>query len=484
MKIARKAGVVLGSVSAAIATLAAGLPARAADTPAWHIIDKVHYGSAANASGYSSVIAPAKNDAWVFGGTNPGGPSSPTAERWNGQRWESWPLPAGLNGFILAAAASSPNDIWAAGAGWVLHWNGVKWAIAKTWSQGGEITSVAAISRSDVWVFGSSTFSGEASLGTWHYNGHTWVRAAGTSGLYRASAVSQDDIWAITVSPHGGSVVHYTDAAWKDVPAADAALAKTQLDDVLAASRDNVWVSGTSPVNAADGHLVLAHWNGRSWKRFTAPWLVEQPERFATDGQGGIWIPVVTGVDRPAMWILHLSRTGAWTRTQIPDGSDTGVGVGDLTLIPGTTTLWGTGGLLTTAGGDAAIWDHGVVVDHLAVRDHPATRAHLTVGDHGVIRVYLTVGGRAVVWVYLAIHGCRTGAAAGGPLSGPVMATPYWRATVAFWTGQDRAGVCSCAASASSSAKSSASSRASILRRSSIRARVSTWRGVSREQQS
>jgi hypothetical protein len=482
MKTARRAGIVLGSVFAAIATLAADLPARAADHPTWQIIDKVHYGSATNASGYSAVITPTKNDAWVFGGTNPGGPSSPTAEHWNGQHWQSWPLPAGLNGFIVAAAASSPNNIWAAGDSYVLHWNGAKWTIAKTWSQSGEITSVVAISRSDVWVFGSSTFSGEASLGTWHYNGHTWARVAGTSGLYRASAVSQNDIWAITVSPRGGSVVHYNGTAWKDVPAADAALANTQLDDVLAASWHNVWVSGTSPVNAADGHLVLAHWNGRSWKRFTAPWPVEQPERFATDGQGGIWIPVVTGGDSPATWILHVSRTGTWTRTQIAAGSDAGVGVGDLALVPGTTTLWGTGGLLTTTGGDAAIWDHDLVVDHLAVRDH-AGRAHLNVRDHGVIRVYLTVGGRAVVWVYLTIHGCRAAAAAADPWSGPVVATPYWQAA-SFWTGQDRAGVCSWAASASSSAKSSASSRASILRRSSIRARVSTWRGVSSEQQS
>jgi hypothetical protein len=474
MKIARRAGIVLGSVAAAIATLAASLPARAADTPEWQIVDKVHYGSAANASGYSTVIAPTKNDAWVFGGTNPGGPSSPTAERWNGKRWESWPLPSGLNGFIAAAAGSSPNNIWAVGEGYALRWNGAKWTVAKTWGQGGEITSVAAISRNDVWAFGSSSFSGEASLGTWHYNGHTWGQVAGTPGIYRASAVSQDDIWAITVSPRGGSVVHYDGTAWKDVPAADAALANTQLNDVLALSWANVWVSGTSPANGAAGRLVLAHWNGRSWKRLAAPWQVQQPERFATDGQGGIWIPVVAGGDRPAMWILHLSRAGAWTRTEIAAGPHTGVGVGDLTLIPGTRTLWGTGGLLTTTGGDGAIWDHGVVVDHLTVRDHPATRAHLTAGGRGVIRVFLTIGNHAVVWVYLAAHGRRPGAAAAGPLSGPAVTTPYWRATVAFWMAQDRSGVCSWAAAASCSARSSASSRASILRRSSMRARVST----------
>jgi hypothetical protein len=92
-----------------------------------------------------------------------------------------------------------------------------------------------------------------------------------------------------------------------------------------------------------------------------APWGVQQPERFASDGAGGIWIPVVTGGRETATWILHLSRAGHWTRTPIAAGSAGGVGIGDLALIPGTTSLWGSGGLLTTAGGDATIWAHLVV---------------------------------------------------------------------------------------------------------------------------
>jgi hypothetical protein len=413
MKIARRAGIVLGSIAAVIATLAAGMPARAASTPDWQIAAKVHYGTAGNASGYSAVIAPGENDAWVFGGTNPGGPSSPTAERWNGKRWQSWPLPAGLGGFIVAAAASSPSNVWAVAEGYALRWDGFRWAVAKAWARGGEITSVAVISRSDVWVFGSSGFSGEPGLGTWHYNGRAWAQLSPATGVatsvYRASAVSEGDIWGITVSPRGGSVVHYNGTAWADVPAADTVLADTQLDDVVAVSWRNVWVSGTTPVNGTEGRLVLAHWNGRCWKRYTAPWQVQQPERFATDGAGGVWIPVVTGGDSADTWILHLSHAGIWTRTRIAAGPGAGVGVGDLALIPGTTTLWGSGGLVTTAGGDAAIWDHGVLMEHLAVRVHRGARTHLAVGGRGVIRVSLTEGDHAAVRVYLDTRRCLRG---------------------------------------------------------------------------
>jgi hypothetical protein len=407
MQTARRAGMVLGSISAVIATLAAAMPARAADAPAWQIADKVHYGASGNASGYTAVIAPGRNDAWAFGGTNPGGPSSPAAERWDGSRWKPSALPAGLNGFIVAAAASSPSNVWAVGDSYVLRWDGVRWSVAKTWTTGGQITSIAAISRSDVWVFGSSSFSGQANLGTWHYDGRGWTQVAAAAGIYRASAVSDDDIWAITVSPHGGSVVYYNGTDWKDVPAADAALADTQLDDVLAASWHNVWVSGTAPVNAAEGRLVLAHWNGRCWRRFVSPWDVQQPERFATDGAGGVWIPVVTGGDSPATWIVHLSHDGTWTRTEIAAARGSGVGVGDLALVPGTTTLWGTGGLVTTSGGDAAIWDHGILTDRLAVRIHPAVPGHLALVGRGVIRVYLTIGNHSAVRVFLIIR--RTG---------------------------------------------------------------------------
>lgn len=408
MQTARRAGIVLGSISAAIATLAAAMPARAADAPAWQIAAKVHYGASGNASGYSAVIAPAKNDAWVFGGTNPGGPSSPAAEQWNGKRWQASALPAGLNGFIVAAAASSASNVWAVGDGYALRWNGVKWSVAKIWNTGDGITSIAVVSRNDVWVFGSSSFSGQASLGTWHYDGRRWTKVSAAAGaaaaIYRASAVSESDIWAITVSPRGGSLVHYNGTGWENVPAADAVLANAQLNDVLAVSWHNVWVSGTTPANAADGRLVLAHWNGRCWRRFVAPWPVQQPERFATDGGGGIWIPVVAGGDSPATWILHLSRNGEWTRTEITAARGSGVGVGDLALIPGTTMLWGTGGLVTTSGGDAAIWDRGVLVDHLAVRIHRAVPDHLGFTGRGVIRVYQTVEGHTAVRVFLVVR--------------------------------------------------------------------------------
>ena len=109
----------------------------------------------------------------------------------------------------------------------------------------------------------------------------------------------------------------------------------------------------------------------------------------------------MTAGNSSATWILHLSRNGQWNRTVISASRGSGVGVGDLALVPGTTTLWGSGGLLTTAGGDAAVWDHGIDIDRLALRVHRPLRSHEALVGRGVIRVYLALGNQAAVRVFL-----------------------------------------------------------------------------------
>jgi hypothetical protein len=64
-----------------------------------------HYGEPGNASGFNVIIATGAGQAWAFGGTNPGGPSTPIAARWNGSTLTASALPGGLTGFINDASA-------------------------------------------------------------------------------------------------------------------------------------------------------------------------------------------------------------------------------------------------------------------------------------------------------------------------------------------------------------------------------------------
>ena len=320
---------------------------------AWRLTVVDHYGGPSNASGYAAVLAPGRHDAWVFGGTNPGAASRPVAKHWNGHGWRTVSLPAGLSSFISGASASAPASLWAVSSfgGYVLRWDGASWSVARRWQPGAAPASIVAISPSDVWLFGVPGRGDNA--GTWNYNGRLWTRAAGPrQPILRASAVSRRDIWAITAAPHGGLVEHWDGSAWKRVPTGSV-LAGTQLDDVLAVSRHGVWIVGNSPAATPAGHVVLAHWNGRKWRRIEAPGRA-LPRRLTADGSGGVWVTATTLGAQTQSRLLHLSCSGRWTQADIAHGL--GNSVSELALIPGTSSEWGSGGFLTQSGGDAAIW--------------------------------------------------------------------------------------------------------------------------------
>lgn len=320
----------------------------------WRLVAGDHFGAPSNASGYSAVLAPGRHDAWVFGGTNPGGVSTPVAEHWNGHRWRTARLPGGLASFISGASASAPGDIWAVSSfgGYALHWNGARWSVARRWHPGPDAASATAISPADVWLFGTPRPGGHGAV-SWNYNGRSWTPVAGPdSPVLRASAVSRRDILAITAAPGGGLVEQWRGTAWKRVRTGSV-LAGTQLDDVLAVSRHSVWILGNAPAQSPAGHVVLAHWNGRKWRRIEAPGRA-MPRRLAADGHGGVWVTATTLGARTESRLLHLSRSGRWTQVDIAYGL--GNAISDLVLVPGSGALWGSGGFLTQAGGDTAIW--------------------------------------------------------------------------------------------------------------------------------
>jgi hypothetical protein len=329
--------------------------ASAAGRSRWRIV-ALHYGPRQNASGYSAIVAPGRSDTWAFGGTNPGGSSQPAALHWNGTRWRTSPLPKGLSGFIGDASAPSARDIWAVSysGGYVLHWNGRRWSVAKRWYHNEVLTSVTALGPADVWVFGTTT-AGDTGMGTWHFDGRSWVRVRGRGGeIYRASAVSARNIWAVAAARGGGFVERYDGRSWRRVRTLRV-LNRASLDDVLALSGHDVWLVGNLRARRGEGRLVVAHFDGRRWTRTFTPWHADT-SRVAPDGSGGIWITADTTRIGPHALIGHLSSEGRQTWATLRHGQ--GSGVSDIAVVRGTTRVWVSGGFLTQAGGDAAIWSH------------------------------------------------------------------------------------------------------------------------------
>jgi hypothetical protein len=340
------------AVPGGVSARAHSAPQASASTSAFQIAVSRHYGTLGNASGYSVILATGGREAWVFGGTNPGGPSRPVAERWNGRTLTPSALPAGLTGFISDASAPSATDIWAASeyGRYVLHWNGARWRLAMRWPRG-MITGLTAVSASNVWVFGT-TPGGTRETGTWHFNGRSWQRVRGAPGsIYRASAVSRDDIWAIAAGPRTDSILVYRGRSWRRVRTGRT-LAGVSLHDVLAASDNSVWVVGDE-VSAGSVRLVLAHWNGIRWQRI--PTRVHAwPGRLAR-GPGGSVLVTATPAAGAAAGLILQANTHGW-RPAITIQSDLGSGVADVAMSRQTRSLLASGAILTRFGGDAVIW--------------------------------------------------------------------------------------------------------------------------------
>jgi hypothetical protein len=320
----------------------------------WHEVMTRHYGGQHNASGYSAVVVTGRDNAWAFGGTNPGGPSTPVAVHLSGGRWQQAALPAGLTGFISSASATSASNIWAASSsgGYVLHWDGTKWTVAKRWRGNREMTDITALSSKNVWVFGTGA-GGLPGLGGWHFNGRSWSKVGGIGGqVFRASAVSSKDIWAIAASRDGGRIVRFNGTRWRAVRRSPA-LRGIRLQNILATSGRNAWVAGNLAAKHGYGRLVVAHWNGQHWTRIVlagAGWA----GRLAPDGRGGVWLTAeATSLPAHAL-VLHVSAAGLQSQSILTAGY--GSGISGLALLRGQDALLATGGYLTSTGGNAAIW--------------------------------------------------------------------------------------------------------------------------------
>ncbi|MGI9006470.1 MAG: hypothetical protein ACR2FU_09775 [Streptosporangiaceae bacterium] len=169
----------------------------------------------------------------------------------------------------------------------MLRYNGHSWSQVRKFSR--EIGSGLAVSSSDVWVFGST-------LGTWHYDGHSWTRLPTGAGLEGASALSAVSVWAFG----GTRVAHWNGHAWLHTNLAGLLPANTSLSHsglraIYASSATNVWVAGTGGRQDEGGPLVLLHYNGHAWSRVAENAAMGDPTGIVADGHNGAWLSVKTG---------------------------------------------------------------------------------------------------------------------------------------------------------------------------------------------
>jgi hypothetical protein len=263
----------------------------------------------------------------------------PIAGRFTGRTWSPAAFHGGFVTGNLQSVSASDNDAWAFGtfytsadptataATLALHWSGSQWVVARNLP--GSLSAGLALSNQEVWVF---TDGGVA----WHLRAGRWNRLRPGFTIFRATALSATDVWAVGQRTVKGKqinlVARWDGHNWRVVKTVVPA------GDIAAASDHDVWAVGR--------HAI--HWDGHGWHSTALPRGGAALTRVVPDGNGGAWAisPLAT-----ACQLLHYTR-GRWSCASVPKVNtllDT-VLLTSLARVPGTTSVWAAGSVTDSSG--------------------------------------------------------------------------------------------------------------------------------------
>lgn len=311
----------------------------------WGVVDSPSPGTLRNR--LSGVAAVSASDAWAVGASAGG----TLAERWSGGVWSvvSTPNTTPVDDSLEAVAAVSANDAWAVGVAGTSqgkvqattqHWNGSDWSAVPAAPGDGtasvELSSVAALSASDVWAGGRGAVGPTLE----HWTGSAWTLAPSPTSLDGMSIsgfainglapVAANDVWAV-----GGNVLyncgsafpalieHWDGHTWKAIRNTP----QGTLYGVTAVSATDVWAVGWSFGGGPNAALIM-HWDGRAWKVVPAPMgLPGESARLtgvAAHGARDVWAvgnayTVGTSVGEPQQVAAAAHWDGThWSYAQLP----------------------------------------------------------------------------------------------------------------------------------------------------------------------
>jgi hypothetical protein len=288
---------------------------------------------------------------WAVGSAmNAAGVSQPTIVRTTGSGWSvvvSPSLPGGGGGLNDVAALNTtnawavgyhrdspdprPNDppcqaeLWCGVTGppLVEHWNGKTWQLMSLPAAGNaNLNGVKVFSASDVLAVGTSE---NGSAVAYHWNGSGWsiwtlplpASCAGetTSAAAVAAVPSSSTRFAVgTCGPFGsGAIWQLASGKWSAVWTGDEVL-----NDITPVGAKSIWAVGSKGSSAS-----LVHWNGKTWASTTVPadlsddiyleGVIRVPGTQTLWATGGI----LNDLDIPVAAYYNGSK---WSRVDVPGG--------------------------------------------------------------------------------------------------------------------------------------------------------------------
>jgi hypothetical protein len=223
----------------------------------------------------TSIAALGSDDVWAVGYSMPNY-SRAIAEHWDGHDWRSVPTPDpgdAVGARFTSAFALATDDVWA--VGWryfpdsqvtlIEHWDGRGWTMVPSPNVGKAddnfLQAVAATSHQDVWAAGYHYPPAEGLMGPviQHWEGSHWnllptPTYPSDHGLNGMAAVGPQDVWAVGSGLRNEGfrplVLHWDGKGWAETAACD--LFGTELTSMVAFRSGDVWAVGHYPFRTKD----------------------------------------------------------------------------------------------------------------------------------------------------------------------------------------------------------------------------------------
>ena len=285
------------------------------DGKSWQIV------ASADATGsLNAVAAVSATDVWAVGSFTQGTTTQGSAigsnlrtliEHWDGLRWRVVPGPnsADGNGSLNSLVVVSATDIWAVGSfvdaklllshPLLERWDGTGWQVVPLQGRNaatlGWLSSVAATSANDVWAVGLGRSAGETQGHGLleHWNGKQWQSEPvpqGIAMLNSVSTLSAQNLWAAGSDLQGNALIEQWNGRQWSTVALPGSLARAKLNlRITAISLNDVWAVGSVKGSDLGSHLLILHWNGKSWQQITPP-VLQLPATLPNSTASGIAI--------------------------------------------------------------------------------------------------------------------------------------------------------------------------------------------------
>lgn len=275
---------------------------------------------------------------------------------------------ASATNYQLASVATiSSSDVWTVGktgttsafSSLIEHWDGNSWHIVPSPNPQGatdtELTSVSALSSSDVWTVGFALVSGQSKQQSVieHWDGTSWSPIDSPSQpsqdikLQGVSALSSSDVWAVGYATNSQQhtlslIEHWDGSQWHIVTSTNPSLSFNSLTSVKALSSSDVWAVGYALGYAPPGgvaasahpsggggtfsgfHPIAEHWNGSIWSTVSVP---DPPENLQqvyqsviANSSTDIWAvgySFTTGNNNTFTLVGHWNGSN-WQKAQLP----------------------------------------------------------------------------------------------------------------------------------------------------------------------